>query len=82
MRSLHTVLVAAAALAMPAMLSAQKLTAGQWTGTVTPPTGGTINATFNVHLAGDTTHITAKADGRELIFSNVKVEATRLLFTQ
>ena len=81
MRFVHKALFGVVTLAMPALLSAQKLTPGQWTGTISPPNGPSLNATFDVRMAGDTTRITAKADGRELNFTEVKVEATRLLFT-
>ena len=70
-----------AVLSMPAAAAAQKLAAGTWTGSMTPPNGQTMNTTFDVKAAGDTTLITLKADGREIPFSGVKVEADRLLFT-
>jgi hypothetical protein len=66
---------------MPGVVAAQKLTAGTWTGTINPPNGQVINAAFDVKTSGDTTLITLKADGRELNFTGVKVEADRLLFT-
>ena len=81
MRSMHRMVIAVMTLAMPATLSAQKLTAGTWTGTISPPDQGALNATFDVRLSGDTTKITLKADGREVEATDVKVEATRLLFT-
>lgn len=80
MRSLHTMLVAAA-LAIPASLAAQKITPGTWTGTIAPPDNATLEATFDVRMSGDTTKITLKADGRVVETTDVKVEATRLLFT-
>lgn len=70
-----------AVLCVPALAAAQKLTAGTWTGSITPPNGQTINAAFDVKSAGDTTLITLKADGRELNFTGVKVDADQLLFT-
>jgi hypothetical protein len=68
-------------LSVPAVVSAQKLTPGTWTGSISPPNGQTINAAFDVKASGDTTLITLKADGREINFTGVKVEADRLLFT-
>ncbi len=81
MRAPHRLLISVLALAMPASLAAQKLTAGTWTGTISPPDNAVMNATFDVRLSGDTTKITMKADGREIETANVKVEASRLLFT-
>jgi len=81
MRSLHTTLIAAAILGLPASLSAQKLTAGTWTGTISPPDQGALEATFDVRQSGDSTKITLKADGHEVEASEIKVEAKRLLFT-
>jgi hypothetical protein len=80
MRSLHRMLIAAA-LAMPASLAAQKLTPGTWTGTISPPDQGALEATFDVRMAGDTTKITLKADGRVVEATDVKVQTDRLLFT-
>jgi hypothetical protein len=80
MRSLHRILIGAATLALPASLAAQKLTAGTWTGTISPPNGPTLQATFDVRTTGDTTKITLKADGREMIASDIKVEPKQLLF--
>ena len=81
MRSLHRTLIAVATLALPASLSAQKLTAGTWTGTISPPDQGALEATFDVRMSGDTTKITLKADGHEVEATEIKVEAKRLLFT-
>ena len=81
MRAPHRLLIGVLALVMPASLAAQKLTAGTWTGTISPPDNAVMNATFDVRLSGDTTKITMKADGREIEVANVKVEASRLLFT-
>lgn len=81
MRAPYRLLVGVLALAMPASLAAQKLTAGTWTGTISPPDNAVMNATFDVRLSGDTTKITMKADGREIEVANVKVEASRVLFT-
>jgi len=80
MRSLRTLAIAAA-LALPASLSAQKLTPGTWTGTISPPDQGTLNATFEVRMSGDTTKLTLNADGRVIEATDIKVEADRLLFT-
>ena len=81
MRSSLRMLIGVATLAMPAALAAQKLTPGTWTGTISPPDQGTLEASFVVRMSGDTTKITMKADGREIEVSDVKVEATRLLFS-
>ena len=81
MRSLHRTLVGVLTLVMPASLAAQKLTAGTWTGTISPPDGPTLESTFDVRMSGDTTKITLKADGRALEASDVKVEPKQLLFT-
>jgi hypothetical protein len=81
MRASHRLLIGVLALVMPASLAAQKLTAGTWTGTISPPDNAVMNAIFDVRLSGDTTKITMKADGREIEVANVKVEASRLLFT-
>ena len=74
MRSLHRTLIALAAVALPASLSAQKLTAGTWTGTISPPDQGALEATFDVRMSGDTTKITLKADGHEVEASEIKVD--------
>jgi hypothetical protein len=79
MRSIPRMLVGASLL-MPVSLAAQKLTPGTWTGTISPPNEGALDASFVVRMAGDTTKITLKADGRELEASDVRVEPTRLLF--
>ena len=80
MRSVKRLLVGAVMMALPASLAAQKLTAGTWTGTVAPPDNNVIEASFIVRMAGDTTKITIKADGREIDVTDVKIEPTRLLF--
>jgi hypothetical protein len=81
MRFLQRLLVVVVTLALPASLSAQKLTAGTWTGTISPPNDPMMEASFVVRMSGDTTKITLKADGHEIEASDVKVEPTRLLFT-
>jgi hypothetical protein len=81
MRTVQRMLIGALALVMPASLAAQKLTAGTWTGTISPPNEASMEASFVVRMSGDTTKITLKADGHEIEASDVKVEATRLLFT-
>jgi uncharacterized protein (DUF2147 family) len=73
-------LVGIAICAMPASLAAQKLTAGTWTGTISPPDQGALDATFVVRMAGDTTKLTLKADGREIEATDIKVEPKQLLF--
>jgi len=74
-------LVGVAICAMPASLAAQKLTPGTWTGTISPPDQDALDASFVVRMAGDTTKLTLKADGHEVEASDIKVEASRLLFT-
>ena len=81
MRSLHGTLIGVVALILPAALAAQKLTPGTWTGTISPPDQASMEASFDVRMSGDTTKITLKADGREVEATDIKVEATRLLFT-
>jgi hypothetical protein len=72
---------AALLLAATPTLSAQKLAPGVWTGTVTPPDGPTISATFDVRVNGDTTQITLKAEPGEFVFADINVSADRLTFT-
>jgi hypothetical protein len=81
MRPPHRLLIAIVALATPSSLAAQKLTAGTWTGSISPPNDPVMEATFEVRTSGDSTRITMKADGRVIETTEVKVEATRLLFT-
>ena len=80
MRSLLA-LFTVAMLALPASLEAQKVTPGNWTGTISPPDGGALEATFDVRQSGDTTKITMNAAGRTIETTDVKVESSRLLFT-
>ena len=80
MRSRHKLLIGLIALIMPASLAAQKLTAGTWTGTISPPNDPSVEASFVVRMSGDTTKITLQAAGHDMEASDVKVEATRLLF--
>jgi hypothetical protein len=80
MRSTHKLALGLMTLVMPASLAAQKLTAGTWTGTISPPDQGALEATFVVRMAGDTTKLTLKADGREIEATDVKVEPKQLLF--
>src|SRR5687768_6684346 len=80
MRSLLA-LFAITLMALPASLEAQKVTPGSWTGTISPPGGGSLNATFDVRQYGDTTKVTMNVDGRAMETTDVKVEATRLLFS-
>jgi len=81
MRASHRMLIGVLALALPASLAAQKMTPGTWTGTVTPPDGQAIEATFDFRQSGDTTKLTLNAGGRAIEASDIKVEATRLLFS-
>jgi len=81
MPSMHKVLIGLMTLVMPASLAAQKLTPGTWTGTISPPGQGALDASFVVRVAGDTTKLTLAAGGMEVEASDVKVESTRLLFS-
>jgi len=81
MFSMHKVLIGLMTLVMPASLAAQKLTPGTWTGTISPPDQGALDASFVVRMAGDTTRLTLMAGGIEVEASDVKVESTRLLFS-
>ena len=80
MRSLLA-LLAVTLFVLPASVEAQKVTPGSWTGTISPPNGGTVEATFDVRLSGDTTKITMNVGGGAMETTDVKVEASRLLFT-
>ena len=80
MRSLHTTFIVAA-LVMPAALAAQKLTPGTWTGSITPPDQGVLEATFDVRQSGDTTKITLHAGPRAVEATEIKVEKDRVLFS-
>ncbi len=81
MRGRILCLMALALCALPVSAGAQKLKAGTWTGTIKPPDADAIAATFEVRVAGDTTHLTLKTPMGELLASGIKVEAKRLLFT-
>ena len=81
MLSMHKVLIGVMTLVMPAVLAAQKLTPGTWTGTISPPDQSALDASFVVRTAGDTTKLTLMAGGMEVEASDVKVESTRLLFS-
>jgi hypothetical protein len=81
MPSMHKLLIGLMTLVMPASLAAQKLAPGTWTGTISPPDGGAIDASFVVRMAGDTTKLTLMAGGMQVEASDVKVESTRLLFS-
>ena len=81
MRASHRMLIGVLTLALPGSLAAQKMTPGTWTGTIAPPDGQTLEATFDLRQSGDTTKLTLKADGRVIEATDVKVEATRLLFS-
>ena len=81
MRASHRMLIGVLTLALPGSLAAQKMTPGTWTGTIAPPDGQALEATFDLRQSGDTTKLTLKADGRVIEATDVKVEATRLLFS-
>ena len=80
MRSTHKLALGLMTLVMPASLAAQKLAPGTWTGTISPPDQGALDATFVVRMAGDTTKLTLRADGREIEATDIKVEPKQLLF--
>ena len=68
--------------ALPVALTAQKLTAGTWTGTVTPPDGGTVSVTWDVQTARDSISITLKAaEHGTFVMSEIKLTADQLTFT-
>ena len=81
MPSLTKLLIGVAAFALPGSLAAQQMTAGTWTGTVSPPDQGALDATFNVRASGDTTKITINVAGRQFEATGVKIEPKQLLFT-
>jgi hypothetical protein len=55
---------------------------GTWSGSITPPNSGSVQVTFDVVMAGDTTKITAKGTpAGDLPFSNVRVAADRVTFS-
>lgn len=81
MRFRRRMCIGAMVFALPATLAAQKLTPGTWTGTIAPPDNSPLDASFIVRVSGDTTKITLSAAGRDIEAADVKVEATRLLFS-
>ena len=69
-------------LALPAAIKAQKIDSGQWTGTVTAPSGETIDVTFDVTSTDDATKITVNAGANgSFEFQEVKVLKDRLTFS-
>ncbi|HUF49651.1 MAG TPA: hypothetical protein VMN60_02380 [Longimicrobiales bacterium] len=61
--------------------AAQQLEAGKWTGTVTPPGGGTMDVTFDVTLKADTIGITVTAgENGSFSFSDVKLNDRTLTY--
>ena len=81
MPSMNKVLIGLMTLVMPASLAAQKLSPGTWMGTISPPDQSSLDASFVVRIAGDTTKLTLMAGGMQVEASDVKVESTRLLFS-
>lgn len=65
---------------IPSGASAQ-MKAGAWTGTVTPPDNPVVDATFDVRVSGDTTHITIKVEFGDFPAHDVKVLDDRVTFT-
>ena len=70
-----------ALLMLPAMLAAQEVPAGKWTGTITPPNGTTVQATFDVTVAGDSIAITLNGPFGSLPSSEGRIHPDRLTFT-
>jgi len=73
-------LSAVALLVMPSLASAQRLQAGTWTGTVTPPSGPIVDATFEVAESGDSVTIVLKVEFGDFPFSNIRIAEDRLMF--
>jgi hypothetical protein len=68
--------------ASAARLQAQQLQGGTWTGTVIDPGGETINVSFDVHQAGDTTTISMMIpDGPTITMSGIHFDQSKLVFT-
>jgi len=65
---------------LPSIGSAQ-MKAGAWTGTVTPPDNPAVDATFDVRVSGDSTHITIKVEFGDFPAHDVKVLDDRVTFT-
>jgi hypothetical protein len=66
----------------PALAAAQKLDAGLWTGTVTPPGEPAVAVTYDVKIAGDTISITLNAaEHGSFPFSEIKLGNGKLLFS-
>lgn len=73
--------ILAAALVLPAALSAQTLQTGTWTGTITPPGNTTAPVTFDVTAPDDSLAITINGPFGSLPFSNIQHHPDRLTFT-
>jgi hypothetical protein len=76
-------LLAAAALGLTAAapLTAQTLTPGKWTGTVSPPSNQTMAVSFDVLGSGDSLSITMHGpEGRDIPFRAIRVESDTLHF--
>ncbi|MEX2283893.1 MAG: hypothetical protein WEE89_15515 [Gemmatimonadota bacterium] len=66
----------------PAVAAAQKLDAGLWTGTVTPPGEPAVAVTYDVKIAGDTISITLNAaEHGSFPFSEIKIANGKLTFS-
>ncbi len=66
----------------PAALAAQKLEAGTWTGTVSPPGEPAAAVTYDVKVAGDTIGITLNAgEHGSFPFTEVKLVEGKLQFS-
>jgi hypothetical protein len=62
-------------------LHAQKLAAGSWTGTMSPPDDDAVAVTYDVAGSGDSLAITMHGPGgRQLPFSHIRFENDTLLF--
>jgi len=69
-------------LGAPSTVSGQIMQAGTWTGSITPPNASSVQVTFDVSVAGDSTKITVKGTpAGDLPFNSVRVGADRLTFS-
>ncbi len=84
MKALKRVAQTAALLVLlPLAASAQeKIEAGKWTGTVTPPGEATVNVTYDVTVKGDTIGITLNAgEHGSFVVEEVKLVDGKLTFS-
>jgi hypothetical protein len=67
-------------LVLPSGVSGQQLKTGTWTGTVTPPDGPMVEATFDVRESGDSVTIMLSVEFGDFPFSDIEVSSDRLTF--